>query len=103
MSENDVQAAQAEPRRRRRVRQVGTVASVAGEKSVVVRVDRLVKHPRYHKYIRRRKKFMAHDERLECHVGDLVELVSVRPLSARKRWRIAKVLRKAAGTVATEG
>ena len=80
---------------RRRVRQVGTVASVAGAKSVVVRVDRTVRHPRYEKYVSRRKKLMAHDESSECRVGDLVELVSSRPLSARKRWRVARVVRKA--------
>lgn len=80
---------------RRRVRQVGTVASVAGIKSVVVRVDRRVLHPRYHKYVGRRKKLMAHDENQECGVGDLVEVVASRPLSARKRWRVARVVRKA--------
>ena len=81
--------------RRRRVRQVGTVASIAGKKSVVVRVDRRVKHPKYQKYISKRAKFMAHDEDCECAVGDLVELVSSRPLSASKRWRVAKIVRKA--------
>jgi len=80
---------------RRRVRQVGMVASISGLKSVVVQVDRRVMHPRYHKYVSRRKKLMAHDERQECRVGDLVEVVAVRPLSARKRWRITRVVRKA--------
>lgn len=89
------QQEQGTSRVRRRVRQVGTIASVAGEKSVVVRVERRIKHPRYHKYMSRREKFMAHDESNECGVGDLVEIVSSRPLSARKRWRIAKVVRKA--------
>lgn len=87
---------------RRRVRQVGTVASVAGEKSVVVRVDRRVMHPRYHKYVGRSRKLMAHDERTECGIGDLVEVVQCRPLSARKRWRIVKVIRKAAGASQAE-
>ena len=80
---------------RRRVAQVGTVASVSGLKTVVVRVDRRVLHVRYHKYVSRRKKLMAHDERQECKVGDLVEVVSTRPLSARKRWRVARVVREA--------
>ena len=79
---------------RRRVRQEGTVASISGEKSVVVRVDRRVKHSRYHKYISRRSKFMAHDES-GCKIGDVVEIVSVRRMSARKRWRVSKVLRRA--------
>jgi small subunit ribosomal protein S17 len=88
------QEGQADPIRRR-VRQVGTVASVAGSKSVVVRVDRTVRHGRYEKYVRRQNKVMAHDEGSECRVGDLVEVVSSRPLSARKRWRVARVVRKA--------
>lgn len=89
---------------RRRVRQQGTVKSVSGAKTVVVQVERRVKHPRYDKFINRRNRFMAHDEQGECGVGDLVEIVSSRPLSARKRWRIAKLVRKAviAGAVAEE-
>jgi small subunit ribosomal protein S17 len=80
---------------RRRVRQQGTVASIAGDKSVVVQVERREKHPRYQKFISKRAKFMAHDERNECGAGDLVEIVSVRPLSARKRWRVSRIVRKA--------
>ncbi len=80
---------------RRRVRQQGTVASVSGLKTVVVQVERRVKHPRYDKFINRRSKFMAHDESGDCGVGDLVEIVSTRPMSARKRWRISRVVRKA--------
>jgi small subunit ribosomal protein S17 len=80
---------------RRRVRQQGTVASVSGQKTVVVQVERRVKHPRYDKFINKRAKFMAHDENNECGVGDLVEIVSARPMSARKRWRISRVVRKA--------
>ena len=107
MTDERSSADQAPAKRRRRVRQVGTVASIAGEKSVVVRVERRVKHPRYQKFISRRAKFMAHDERSECGVGDLVELVSSRPLSARKRWRVSRVVRKAVvvrvGRQATQG
>ena len=80
---------------RRRVRQQGTVASVSGLKTVVVAVERRVKHPRYDKFINKRTKFMAHDENNDCGVGDLVEIVSSRPMSARKRWRISRVVRKA--------
>ena len=84
------------------VAQTGTVTSVAGKQSVVVRVDRRVLHPRYHKYISRRSKFMAHDERNECGVGDVVEIVSSRPMSARKRWRVRRIVERAImpGTVA---
>ena len=81
---------------RRRVRQVGTVTSVAGTKSVVVRVDRRVSHPQYTKFISRRSKFMVHDEKGECSVGDVVEIVSTRPLSATKRWRVSRVVKRAA-------
>ena len=80
---------------RRRVRQQGTVRSVSGAKTVVVQVERRVKHPRYDKFISSRNRFMAHDEQGECGVGDLVEIVSCRPLSARKRWRVTGIVRKA--------
>jgi small subunit ribosomal protein S17 len=63
-------------------------------KTVVVRVDRLVKHPVYRKYVKRRKKFMAHDE-LGAKVGDKVKIVETRPLSARKRWRVVEIIQKA--------
>ena len=79
----------------KRQTQIGTVTSVAGRQSVVVRVDRRVRHPRYDKFISRRSKFMAHDERNECAVGDVVEIVSSRPLSARKRWRVRSIIEKA--------
>jgi small subunit ribosomal protein S17 len=78
-----------------RVTQVGTVTSIAGKQSVVVQVDRRVLHPRYHKYISKRSKFMAHDERDECRIGDVVELSASRPLSARKRWRVRRIVEKA--------
>ncbi|HEY0426862.1 MAG TPA: 30S ribosomal protein S17 [Pyrinomonadaceae bacterium] len=63
-------------------------------KTVTVRVDRLVKHPTYRKYVKRRKKFMAHDE-LGATVGDKVKIVETRPLSARKRWRVVEIIQKA--------
>ena len=87
---------------RRQVSQQGTVTSVAGTQSIVVRVDRRVLHDRYHKYISKSSKFMAHDERSECSVGDVVEIVSCRPLSARKRWRVRRVVERASQQVAAE-
>jgi small subunit ribosomal protein S17 len=63
-------------------------------KTVVVRVDRLVKHPVYRKYVKRRKKFMAHDE-TGAAMGDKVKIVETRPLSARKRWRVVEIIQKA--------
>lgn len=77
-----------------RAEKVGVVASDKMQKTVTVRVDRLVKHPMYRKYVRRRKKFMAHDE-LGAAVGDKVRIVETRPLSAHKRWRVVEIIQKA--------
>lgn len=81
-------------RTHKRAEKVGVVASDAMTKTVTVRVDRLVKHPIYRKYVRRRKKFMAHDE-LGAKVGDKVRIIETRPLSARKRWRVVEIIQKA--------
>ena len=62
--------------------------------TVVVRVDRLVKHPIYRKYVKKRKKFMAHDE-TGASIGDKVRIVETRPMSARKRWRVVEIIQKA--------
>ena len=67
------------------------------DKSVVVRVDRTVKHKLYKRYIRRSGKFMAHDQDNECRTGDTVEIIESRPLSSRKRWRVRRILRRAQG------
>ncbi len=75
----------------------GTVVSAKMTKTVVVQVDRLVEHVRYGKRIRRSERFMAHDERGECHEGDRVLIIESRPLSKSKRWRVSRVLVKAAG------
>ncbi|MBI4766816.1 MAG: 30S ribosomal protein S17 [Deltaproteobacteria bacterium] len=72
----------------------GIVVSDKMEKSVVVSVERLVKHPVYQKYIRRKAKFMAHDEGNECRIGDRVLLTETRPLSKQKRFKVSKVLEK---------
>lgn len=76
---------------------MGRVVSDAMEKSVVVAVDRLVKHPLYRKTIRRTSKFMAHDEQNECRVGDKVKIRETRPLSKKKRWIVTEILVKAKG------
>jgi len=73
----------------------GYVVSDKMDKSVTVKVERLVKHPLYKKYIRRHKKYMAHDERNECQVGDRVQILETRPLSKNKRWRVSRVMEKA--------
>ena len=74
---------------------VGTVVSDKMDKTVIVLVERLVKHPLYQKYIRRRARFAAHDENNACRVGDKVLLTGTRPLSRTKRWRVSKVMEKA--------
>ena len=73
----------------------GTVVSDKMDKTVVVQVERLVKHPMYKKYIRRRAKFMAHDEANACGIGDKVLITESRPLSKNKQWRVSKVVEKA--------
>lgn len=72
--------------------QVGIVVSDKMDKTVVVKVDRLVKHPVYNKYIRRSAKFKAHDENNECKTGDRVLIVETRPLSKDKFWKVRQVL-----------
>jgi small subunit ribosomal protein S17 len=72
----------------------GIVVSDKMDKSVVVSVERLVKHFVYQKYIRRKAKFMAHDEGNECRIGDRVLLTETRPLSKQKRFKVSKILEK---------
>jgi len=81
-------------KRGNRAQKVGVVASDKMEKTVVVRVDRLIKHPKYRRYVRRTSKFMAHDE-TGASIGDKVRIVETRPLSARKRWRVVEIVQKA--------
>jgi small subunit ribosomal protein S17 len=76
---------------------VGTVVSNQMDKTVVVRVERLVQDPQYGKYVRRYSRFMAHDEGNTCRVGDKVRIIEHRPLSKRKRWKVQETLAKAAG------
>lgn len=77
--------------------QTGVVTSDAMDKTVVVTVERIGTHPLYKKVVRRRKKYMAHDEDNACRVGDRVRLVECRPMSARKRWRVAEIVQRAPG------
>ena len=73
----------------------GTVVSDKGDKTIVVSVATLVKHPLFKKYTRRRKKFMAHDPNNDCGIGDTVTIIEHRPMSARKRWHLSKIVEKA--------
>ena len=75
----------------------GRVVSDKMDKTVVVAVERTVMHDLYQRYMRRTSKFHAHDERNECRVGDEVVIVSCRPMSATKRWRVQEVVKRAEG------
>ena len=74
---------------------VGTVISDKCDKTIVVLVETLVQHPLLKKYIRRRKKFTAHDPMNECGIGDKVKIVEYRPMSRNKRWHLVSILEKA--------
>ena len=74
---------------------IGTVVSNKADKTVTVLVERLVKHKMYHKFMRRRTKFAAHDDRNDCRIGDRVMITESRPLSKSKRWRVIKIVEKA--------
>jgi small subunit ribosomal protein S17 len=74
---------------------VGVVVSDRMDKTVVVLVQRLVKHSLYQKYIRKRKRYKVHDEKNDCHPGDRVLIMETRPLSREKRWRLKAVLERA--------
>ena len=82
-----------EPGQRKTIK--GVVVSNKMDKTIVVRAERLVKHPVFHKYIRRYVKYKAHDEGNVCNIGDKVLIVETRPLSREKRWRMREILEKA--------
>lgn len=92
---------------RRRIRKsfFGVVVSNKMDKTVVVKVERLVRHPQYRKIVRRFSKFKAHDVENRCQVGDKVAIVETRPLSKEKRWRVKEIIKKvkAAAPELTEG
>jgi small subunit ribosomal protein S17 len=86
---------QTDTERNRRKERVGIIVSDKAEKTVTVSVEALVRHQRYKKRVRRSKKFLVHDERNEARVGDTVRIIETRPLSARKRWRLANIISRA--------
>lgn len=86
---------QTETKRRLRKTRQGVVVSTKMAKTAVVAVTRQVRHPIYGKFIRKTKKYYAHDERGQCAVGDTVKIVETRPLSKLKRWRLAEIVVKA--------
>jgi len=84
--------------RGRRQEKVGVVVSAKMDKTVVVVVEKTVTHRLYHRYQKRTSKFVAHDEGNQCKPGDRVRLVSSRPLSRSKRWRVAEIIESAQGS-----
>jgi small subunit ribosomal protein S17 len=78
-----------------RKERIGTVTSNKMDKSVVVSVERKVKHPKYGKFVKKTTKFVAHDEKNECGIGDVVKIMETRPLSKTKCWRLVEVIEKA--------
>jgi small subunit ribosomal protein S17 len=73
----------------------GVVISGKMDKTIVVKAERLVKHPVFHKYVRKHVKYKAHDEQNQCMLGDTVLIIEARPLSKEKRWRMLEILEKA--------
>lgn len=73
---------------------VGVVSSNKMDKSIVVKVERKVKHPLYGKFVKKSTKFHAHDEKNECSIGDTVKIMETRPMSKTKRWRLVEVVEK---------
>jgi len=78
-----------------RKERIGVVTSNKMNKSVVVTVETKVMHPKYGKFVKHSKKFMAHDENQECGIGDTVRIMETRPMSKLKRWRMVEVVEKA--------
>jgi small subunit ribosomal protein S17 len=81
--------------RNNRKEKIGIVSSNKMSKSIVVSVERKVKHPKYGKFIKRTSTFMAHDEKNDSKVGDTVRIVETRPLSKNKRWRLVEIIERA--------
>lgn len=84
-----------EETRNLRKERIGVVTSSKMDKSIVVSVERKVKHPKYGKFVKYTKKFHAHDEQNSCNEGDLVRIMETRPLSKTKKWRLVEILERA--------
>jgi small subunit ribosomal protein S17 len=95
MSSNPTETKSDTPERNERKVMRGTVTSNKMQKTVVVQVDRKVRHPLYEKFISKRTKLYAHDEKSEAQVGDVVEVTQTRPLSKMKCWRLLRIVQKA--------
>lgn len=84
-----------EEKRNLRKERIGIVTSDKMQKSIVVAVERKVKHPKYGKFVKKTTKFVAHDENNDCHEGDTVKIMETRPLSKNKNWRLVEIVERA--------
>lgn len=82
-------------KRNLRKERIGVVTSDKMEKSIVVTVERKVKHPKYGKFVKKTTKFVAHDETNDCNIGDTVRIMETRPLSKSKNWRLVEIIERA--------
>ena len=82
-------------KRNLRKERIGVVTSDKMEKSIVVSVERKVKHPKYGKFVKKTTRFVAHDENNDCHIGDTVRIMETRPLSKSKNWRLVEIVERA--------
>jgi small subunit ribosomal protein S17 len=82
-------------KRNLRKERIGTVMSDKMDKSIVVAVERKVKHPKYGKFVKKTTKFVAHDEKNDCNIGDIVKIMETRPLSKTKNWRLVEIVERA--------
>lgn len=82
-------------KRNLRKERVGVVTSDKMQKSIVVSVERKVKHPKYGKFVKKTTRFVAHDEKDDCNIGDTVKIMETRPLSKSKNWRLVEIIERA--------
>jgi small subunit ribosomal protein S17 len=82
-------------KRNLRKERIGIVVSNKMDKSIAVNVERQLKHPMYGKFVRKSKRFIAHDEKNECNIGDTVRIMETRPLSKNKNWRLVEIIERA--------
>lgn len=82
-------------KRNLRKERIGVVTSNKMDKSIVVSVERKVKHPKYGKFVKKTSKFVAHDETNDCNIGDTVKIMETRPLSKSKNWRLVEIIERA--------
>jgi small subunit ribosomal protein S17 len=82
-------------KRNLRKERIGIVTSDKMQKSIVVSVERKVKHPKYGKFVKKTTKFVAHDENNDCNEGDTVKIMETRPLSKSKNWRLVEIIERA--------